>query len=225
MGSRSGHRWGFGTARVPVVGRKGHAQEGWARCRKLQTDLRLAATHRTEECHMALLFLFRFVVLHVNHGAAGEASREQDQGPVGIYGQSFREFLEIDTLSALPAYADGHLHQHALTAAPSSRTRGCIRDLSHATSLQIQKSTIPCGTELSSVSSEAVFKVDTVLPNCAARSERSGAYRIRGRSGEAAQFFARGRGASLPTARSTPKCAESRTGLGTWSSESPSIDK
>src|SRR5260370_4963905 len=101
IGTLSGNRSGFGTPRVPVLGRKGHAPEGWARCRKLQTDLRLAATHRTEECHMALLFLFRFVVLHVNHGAAGEASSEQDQRPVGIYVQSFREFLAIDTLTAL----------------------------------------------------------------------------------------------------------------------------
>src|SRR6266700_7054122 len=101
---------------------------------------------------MALLFLFCFVVPHVNHGSAGEPSSEQDQGPVGIYGQSFREFLEVRSLSVLPAYADGHLHQHALTAAPSSRTRGCIRDLSHATSLQIQKSTIPCVMRLSRAS-------------------------------------------------------------------------
>ncbi len=52
---------------------------------------------------MALLFLFCFVVPHVNHGSAGEPSSEQDQGPVGIYGQSFREFLEVRCLSVLPA--------------------------------------------------------------------------------------------------------------------------
>jgi hypothetical protein len=53
---------------------------------------------------------------------------------VGIDGQSFCEFLEVHSLTVLPAYADRDLHQHPLTASPSSRVYGCIQDLSHATS-------------------------------------------------------------------------------------------
>src|SRR6266568_3672457 len=72
--ARAQNRAGLGTLRGPIFGRKGHAPEGGARCGKLQTDLCLAATHRTEERYMALLFLFRFVVPQVNRGTAGEAS-------------------------------------------------------------------------------------------------------------------------------------------------------
>ncbi len=85
---------------------------------------------------MALLFLFRLAVPHVNYASAGETSDKQDQGPVGVNGKSFGEFLEVLTLSVLAANADGDLHQHALTAAPSARMRECIRDLSHTTSLK-----------------------------------------------------------------------------------------
>jgi hypothetical protein len=45
---------------------------------------------------------------------------------VGVNGESFGEFLEFVTLSVLPAQADGDLHQHALTAAPSAHMHGCI---------------------------------------------------------------------------------------------------
>jgi hypothetical protein len=83
---------------------------------------------------MALLFLFRFIVLHVNYSPAGEARGEQDQSPVGIDRQSFCEFLEVHSLTVLTSYADRDLHQHPLAAPPSSRMYGCIRDLSHATS-------------------------------------------------------------------------------------------
>src|SRR5256884_7455240 len=75
----AGNRAGLRTPGGPVFGRKGHAPEGWARCRKLQTDFCFAATHRTEERHMALLFLFRFVVPHVNRTAAGEASGKRSE--------------------------------------------------------------------------------------------------------------------------------------------------
>ena len=109
-GAIGGNRAGFGTPRGPVLGRKGHAPEGWARGGKLQTDLCLAATHRTEEHHMALLLLFRFVVPDVNRTAAGDASGKQNQGAVGVNGKSFGEFLEIITLSVFPVYADAHLH-------------------------------------------------------------------------------------------------------------------
>ena len=85
---------------------------------------------------MALLFLFRLVVPHMNHGATDETSGKQNQCSVGINGQSLREFLELLTLRVLPAYADADLHQHALTAALSARMRRCTRDLSHTTSLQ-----------------------------------------------------------------------------------------
>src|SRR6267143_6029880 len=89
----------------------------------------------------------------------------------------------------------------------------------------LYKITIPCGTGLSRASLDTVCKVDTVFPSRAVRLERNGACRVQGRSVVAAQFSARGRGASLPTGRSTRKCAESRRGRETWSSENPSIDK
>ena len=104
------NRAGFRTPRCPVFGRKGHTPKCWARCCKLQTDLGLAATHRTEVRHVALLSLFRLVVPHVHYGSASETSGKQDQGPVGIYGQSFGEFLKVLTGSVLAADADGDLH-------------------------------------------------------------------------------------------------------------------
>jgi hypothetical protein len=52
---------------------------------------------------MALLLLFRFVVPHVDYRAAGDSSGKQNQGPMGIDGQSFGEFLEVPTLSVLSA--------------------------------------------------------------------------------------------------------------------------
>jgi hypothetical protein len=55
---------------------------------------------------------------------------------MGVNGQSLREFLEVLTLSVLPAQTDADLHQHALAAALSARMRGSTRDLSHTTSLQ-----------------------------------------------------------------------------------------
>src|SRR5260370_15103791 len=116
----AGNRAGFGTFRGPVFGRKGHTPEGWARRCKLQTDLGLAAAHRPEECHSALLFLFRLVVPHVHHASAGETSAKQNQGSVGIDRQSFGVFLEVLAGSVLSAYAHRNLHQHALTAAPRS---------------------------------------------------------------------------------------------------------
>src|SRR5713226_502541 len=132
-----GNRAGFGTLRCPVLGRKGYPPEDGARCCKLQTYLRLAAADRTEICHVAFLFFFGFVVPHMNHGAADDPRTKQYQRPVGVNGESLRGFLEVLTLSVLPAYADADLHQHALAAALSARIRGCIRDLSHTTSLQI----------------------------------------------------------------------------------------
>jgi len=56
---------------------------------------------------------------------------------MSIDGERFAELLEILALSVLAANADSHLHEHALAAAPSSRMDGCVRDLSHATSLKI----------------------------------------------------------------------------------------
>ncbi len=221
----AGNPAGFGTLRCPVFGRKGHTPKCWARCCKLQADLGLAATHRTEVRHMALLFLFRFVVPHVHHGSARETSGKQDQRPVGIYGQSFGEFLEVLAGSILAAYTDRHLHQYALTAAPSSHMHGYIRDLSHTASLQIQEATIPCGMGLSRTSREAVCEMDTVLPSCVARSARNGACRGRGRSGGGGQSFAPGREAFLPIAKSTRKCGESRTTPGTSSSGNPSTGR
>src|SRR5437016_14111236 len=96
---------GLWALRGPIFRRKGHAPESRARRRKFQTDLRLAATHRTEKRHLALLFLFRFVVLHVNHCPAGQAGVKQDQGAVGIYGQRLRVFVEFSSFSVLSTYA------------------------------------------------------------------------------------------------------------------------
>jgi len=56
---------------------------------------------------------------------------------MGVDGESVGELLEVHSLRVLPAYANGDLHQDALTAAPSSCMRRCIRNLSHAMLLQI----------------------------------------------------------------------------------------
>src|SRR4029077_3481638 len=133
---------------------------------------------------------------HVNHCTAGKTSVKQDQGPVGVDGESFGELLEVHSLRVLPSYANGDLHQHALTAAPGACMRGRIRNLSHAIFLQINYTrkdriveNIP----------EGGIQKRTVIPTRADRSERNGGCRIPGRSGEGARFSARGRGASLPT--------------------------
>jgi hypothetical protein len=80
---------------------------------------------------MAFLFLFRFIVAHVNRAAAGDAGREQNERTMGVNRKSFGKFLEVRSLSILPANADGDLHQHALAAATRPRVRGCVRKLSH----------------------------------------------------------------------------------------------
>ena len=85
---------------------------------------------------MALLLLFRFSVAHVNRAAAGDASGEQNERSMRVNRESFGEFLEVGSLSILPAYADRDLHQHPLAAAPRACVRGCVRNLSHTTSLQ-----------------------------------------------------------------------------------------
>src|SRR5260370_40855353 len=74
----------------------------------------------------------------MNHGAADDPCTKQYQRAVGVNGQSLRGFLEILTLSVLPAQADADLHQHALAAALGARMRacGCTRELGHTTSLQ-----------------------------------------------------------------------------------------
>src|ERR1700694_834677 len=71
---------------------------------------------------------------------------------------------------------------------------------------------------------ESVFKVATISINSVDRSERNDACRARDRSAAGEQFSARGPGASLPTARSSRKCVESRRERETWSSGNPSID-
>src|ERR1700675_4479611 len=98
---------------------------------------------------------------------------------------------------------------------------GCIRDLRHTTSLQ-KNYTARDG--IGESIPESVCKVATVFINSADRSECNGACRARDRSAAGAQFSARGPRASLPTARSSRKCVESRTERETWSSENPSID-
>src|SRR6267154_2522684 len=115
-GAIGGNRAGFRALRGPVLGGKGHAPESWAGRGKLQADLASGGTHRAEECHVALLFLFGLVVLYVDHGTVGEASGKQNQGPVGVDGKGLREFLEIFTLSVLAAQPNRDLHQHPLTA-------------------------------------------------------------------------------------------------------------
>src|ERR1700694_5065543 len=98
---------------------------------------------------------------------------------------------------------------------------GCIRDLRHTTSPQ--NNYTPRDGIVESIP-ESVFKVATVIINAVDRSECNDAHRARDRSAAGRQFSARDPGASLPTARSSRKCAESRRERETWSSENPSID-
>jgi len=51
---------------------------------------------------MAFLFLFCFVVFHVNHGAAGKSRVEQYQGPVGVNRKSLGVFLEVLACASFP---------------------------------------------------------------------------------------------------------------------------
>ena len=83
---------------------------------------------------MALLLLFRFVVFHVNHGAADEARGKQHQGSVCIDRKGLRDFLKILALRVFPANAHADLHQHSLTAPLGARVGRHILDLSHAAS-------------------------------------------------------------------------------------------
>src|SRR5437660_9945353 len=99
---------------------------------------------------------------------------------------------------------------------------GCIRALSHTTSLQ---NNYTRRYRIVEDIPKSVCKVDTVFINSVARSERNDACRAPDRSGAGAQFSARGRGASLPPARSNRKLGESRRARETWSSGNPSIDK
>jgi len=62
----------------------------------------------------------------MDHGAADKTSAKQNQRSVSINGQSLREFLEVLPLSVLPAYADAHLHQHALASALGARMDGVL---------------------------------------------------------------------------------------------------
>src|SRR5437879_2372509 len=91
----------------------------------------------------------------------------------------------------------------------------CTRHLSHATSLQ---NNYTRQNKIVESIPHTLCKVDTVFPSRADRWERNGACRGQDIFGAAAQFSARDRGASLPTARSSRKCAESRTRRETWSS-------
>jgi len=171
---------------------------------------------------MTLLFLLRFVVLHVDLASAGETCAQQNQGSVCVNGESFRVLLEVLALGVRPSNADRDLHQHALTAPSRSRIRRCVRYLSHTTSLQ---QLYPAGDQ----SRESPGQHDSnSIPgffSCAGRWARNGACHGPDKSAVAARFSARGRAASLPTARSTPRCGESRTARGTWSWGNPSTDR
>src|SRR5260370_981879 len=118
----------------PVFGRKRHAPESGSRYDKLQAYFGLAATHRNEKHDMALLFLFRLVVPHMDDAAAGDARLKQNQRPVRVNGESFREFLEVLALGVHSSKTQGDVHQHALAAASRPRIRICAWNLSHATS-------------------------------------------------------------------------------------------
>src|SRR6266567_2334708 len=125
-------RAGFGTLGRPVFGRKGYAPEGGAWRSKFHTNLRLAAAHGTQKRHVALLLLFRLVVLHVDHGAADHARIEQYQRAMRIDGESLAHFLEILALGVLAANPDAHLHEHALAPAADPGMCGWCRNLVHA---------------------------------------------------------------------------------------------
>ena len=84
---------------------------------------------------MAFLFFLRDSVLELDLASAGEAGTEQNERAVGVNRQRFGFLLEFSSLGIQSMNTDGDLHQDALTATARSRIRGCVRDLSHATSL------------------------------------------------------------------------------------------
>jgi hypothetical protein len=112
---------------------------------------------------MALLFLFRFIVAHVNRAPAGDTGGEQNKRAVRVNCKSLGEFLEVSALRVLAANADGDLHQHALTAPSGPFVRSWVWDFSHTTS------TIRGGAGLSRPSRTVVRKLDTVFSNRADR--------------------------------------------------------
>jgi hypothetical protein len=161
---------------------------------------------------MTLLLLLRFVVLHLDFASAGETRAQQNQGSVCVNGESFRVLLEVLALGVRSSNADRNLHQHALTAPPRSRIRRCVRCLSHTTSLQqLYAAGDHCRESLGQQDSNSI----PGFFSCAGRWVRNGACRVPDKSAAAVRFSARGRAASLPIARSIPRCGELRTARGT----------
>jgi hypothetical protein len=66
---------------------------------------------------VALLFLLRPFVLHLNLASTGHTRAYQNESAVGVDGKSFRIFLKLFALRVFPANMDGHLHQYTLAAA------------------------------------------------------------------------------------------------------------
>src|ERR1051325_7678658 len=101
----------------PVFGRKSYAPEVRARRDKLHANLRFAASHGAEKCHVALLFLSGLVVFHVDYTAANHTRIEQNQRAMRVDGEGLGHFLKILGLGILAANADAYLHEHTLTPA------------------------------------------------------------------------------------------------------------
>lgn len=111
---------GFGILGRPIFRRKGYAPEIRTWRPKFNPNFRFATSDRAEKGHMAFLFFFSFVVLHVDYGAANYPRIEQYQSAVRVDGKSLSHFLKILALGVLAANPDTDLHKHALAAAARS---------------------------------------------------------------------------------------------------------
>ena len=77
-----------------------------------------AGTHRSKVGHVAFLFFLGALVLEKKFAAAGDARLQQDQGAVGVDGESLGFFLDGSALGIVAANAHRDLHQDALAASP-----------------------------------------------------------------------------------------------------------
>jgi len=119
----------------PIFGGESDAPEGGARVRKFEADFSFAVADRAEKNDEAFLFFSRAFVREEQHAAAGDAGGHEDQGAVGVDGESFGGFGERLALRVTAADFHGDLHEDALAAASGAGGCGSVWGLGHYESL------------------------------------------------------------------------------------------
>jgi len=237
----------------PIFRRERHAPESRAGNRKLQTNLGLTRSNRSQEDNVALLFFLGRIVLQENFTSARDSRGDHNQRAMRIYGQRCRLFLEGFSLGIGSAEVNGNLHQDSLTAAAWTWMRRSTCGLTHNPSTteytpglgKVECQARACTQKrYAAVSRIGItwwrsnrlgkrkndgtdfpFRSGRRMLRRAGRSVNSCVYRVPGRFGAAVLFFVRDPAVILPTARASRTCAESRTAPGTSSLGSPSIGR